>query len=69
MVQAEPLHPVSREPLVDGLRMLALAGVLVVNAMSYAVGPYGPLPGVPVPADSWPAPTRVCSYYTSSLVF
>jgi uncharacterized protein len=55
MVQAEPLHPVSREPLVDGLRMLALAGVLVVNAMSYAVGPYGPLPGVPVPADSWPA--------------
>ena len=24
MVQAEPLHPVSREPLVDGLRMLAL---------------------------------------------
>lgn len=53
MVQAEPLHRVSREPLVDGLRMLALAGVLVVNAMSYAAGPYGPLPGVPVPADSW----------------
>lgn len=53
MAQAQPLRSASREPLIDGLRMLALAGVLVINAMSYAVGPYGPLPGVPVPADSW----------------
>lgn len=55
MAQAEPPRLSSREPLVDGLRMLALAGVLVINAMSYAVGPYGPLPGVPDPVDSWAA--------------
>lgn len=52
MAWAEPPRLPSREPLVDGLRMLALAGVLVINAMSHAVGPYGPLPGVPAPADS-----------------
>lgn len=52
MAQDDSLRPGSREPLVDGLRVLALAGVLVVNATGYASGPYGPLLGLPQPADS-----------------
>jgi uncharacterized protein len=54
-----PLRPAAlrppaaaREPLVDALRALALAGVLVVNAMSYPGGPSGSPLGLPAPAGS-----------------
>lgn len=36
----KPLPP-RREPLLDALRALAMVGVLVVNAMSYTVAPWG----------------------------
>jgi uncharacterized protein len=42
-----------REPWVDALRALALAGVFIVNAVGYGLAPSYPAPlGAPLPADS-----------------
>lgn len=41
--------PPRREPLPDALRALAMVGVLVVNAMSYTVAPWGAPLGEPDP--------------------
>ena len=42
-------RPPRREPLLDALRALAMVGVLVVNAISYTVGPWGAPLGEPAP--------------------
>ena len=45
--------PVSREPWVDALRVLAVLGVFIVNAMGYPFAPDYPVQaGAPQPADS-----------------
>lgn len=41
-----------RETLPDALRALAMLSVLVMNAIGYAVAPWGPMLGEPLPADS-----------------
>lgn len=41
--------PSRREPLLDALRALAMVGVLVVNALSYPVAPWGAPLGEPAP--------------------
>lgn len=48
--------PWPRQPLLDALRAIALVSVLVVNAVGYAVAPWGPMLGLRLPADSaWAA--------------
>ena len=44
-----PTH--RRDPLLDALRALAMVGVLVVNAISYTVGPWGAPLGEADPAS------------------
>jgi uncharacterized protein len=51
--------PRPRDPLPDALRALALVAVLVVNAIGYAIAPWGSQLGARLPADSaWAAATQ-----------
>jgi uncharacterized protein len=49
----------TRQPLPDALRALALVAVLVVNTVGYAISPLGPHLGLRLPPDSaWAAATQ-----------
>lgn len=51
--------PRGRAQLPDALRAIAMVSVLVVNAIGYAVAPWGPVLGVRTPSDSaWAALTH-----------